>query len=164
MVLDAGSARVDDDPRLCGRDRPMDNWCSAARGVGVSGGYIDICSLYRRLRLGGAELAARRLDQSRSGGLCGLALHCCSSYRGLHPRTVGAAKGRASAPGTDIVGPDYSRGRCRVLGLLLATPLVAAAIVIIRMVYVEDVLGAHTTTERSAQKNMASCGDSGGDG
>ena len=49
------------------------------------------------------------------------------------------------------------------LGLLLATPLVAA-IVIIRMVYVEDVLGDHTTTERSAQKNMASCGDSGGDG
>ena len=36
------------------------------------------------------------------------------------------------------------------LGLLLATPLVAAAIVIIRMVYVEDVLGDHTTTERSA--------------
>ena len=23
-------------------NRPMDNWCSAARGVGVSGGYIDI--------------------------------------------------------------------------------------------------------------------------
>lgn len=36
------------------------------------------------------------------------------------------------------------------LGLLLATPLVAAAIVIIRMVSVEDVLGDHTTTERSA--------------
>ena len=36
------------------------------------------------------------------------------------------------------------------LGLLLATPLVAAAIVIIRMVYVENVLGDHTTTERSA--------------
>jgi hypothetical protein len=50
------------------------------------------------------------------------------------------------------------------LGLLLATPLVAAAIVIIRMVYVEDVLGDHTTTERSAQKNMASYGDSGGGG
>jgi len=50
------------------------------------------------------------------------------------------------------------------LGLLLATPLVAAAIVIIRMVYVEDVLGDHTTTERSAQKNMASYADSGGGG
>ena len=50
------------------------------------------------------------------------------------------------------------------LGLLLATPLVAAAIVIIRTVYVEDVLGDHTTTERSAQKNMASYADSGGGG
>ena len=35
------------------------------------------------------------------------------------------------------------------LGLLLATPLVPAALVVIRMVYVEDVLGDRTTTEPS---------------
>jgi predicted PurR-regulated permease PerM len=33
------------------------------------------------------------------------------------------------------------------LGLLLATPLVAAALVIVRMAYVEDVLGDHGLTE-----------------
>jgi predicted PurR-regulated permease PerM len=33
------------------------------------------------------------------------------------------------------------------LGLLLATPLVAAALVIIRMVYIEDVLGDHASDE-----------------
>jgi predicted PurR-regulated permease PerM len=39
------------------------------------------------------------------------------------------------------------------LGLLLATPLVAAALVIIRMVYVEDVLGDRGPT------SPAGCGD-----
>lgn len=49
------------------------------------------------------------------------------------------------------------------LGLLLATPLVAAAIVIIRMVYVEDMLGDRTPTKSPASKNAALCGDPGGD-
>jgi predicted PurR-regulated permease PerM len=47
------------------------------------------------------------------------------------------------------------------LGLLLATPLVAAALVIIRMVYVEDVLGDRTTTGFAPFKDPPSSGDPG---
>ena len=47
------------------------------------------------------------------------------------------------------------------LDLLLATPLVAAALVIIRMLYVEDVLADHTTTEPASFEDRAPKGISG---
>jgi predicted PurR-regulated permease PerM len=36
-----------------------------------------------------------------------------------------------------------------LFGLLLATPLVAASMVIVRMAYIEDVLGDHGETSRA---------------
>lgn len=114
LVLDAGPARVDDDTRISGRDRPVDNRCSAAGGAGISGRYSDLCPIYRRVRFGDTESAARRFRQSGAGDICGLALSRCSSHRGLHPRTAGTTTGVASAPGADLVGANRSQRPRRV--------------------------------------------------
>jgi len=144
-------------------NRPMDNWCSAARGVGVSGGYIDIVPYIGAFVSAVPSLllaVSINLDLAVYVVLLYIVVHLIEGYIRvpLVQRRVVPLPPALTLSAQIILGVVAG-----FLGLLLATPLVAA-IVIIRMVYVEDVLGDHTTTERSAQKNMASCGDSGGDG
>jgi hypothetical protein len=147
LVLDAGSACVDGSTRLSDGRRLVSDWCSIAFGVGSSGRRPDLCPLHRRCRLSDREPAARCLRQTGSCGLCVAALSRRSSDRKLYPCTASATTGRPSAPGADLVGPDHSGVLAGFLGLLLATPLVAAGLVIVRMVYVEDVLGDRTIAE-----------------
>jgi len=145
-------------------NRPMDNWCSAARGVGVSGGYIDIVPYIGAFVSAVPSLllaVSINLDLAVYVVLLYIVVHLIEGYIRvpLVQRRVVPLPPALTLSAQIILGVVAG-----FLGLLLATPLVAAAIVIIRMVYVEDVLGDHTTTERSAQKNMASYADSGGGG
>ena len=116
----------------------MDYWCSAACGAGASGRY---CPLYRRVRFGDTEPAARvsvNLELAIYVVLLYLAVLLIEGYilvplvqrRVLH-----------LPPALTLSAQIVFSVLAGFLGPLLATPLVAAALVIIRMVCVEDVLG-----------------------
>jgi len=131
-------------------NRPMDNWCSAARGVGVSGGYIDIVPYIGAFVSAVPSLllaVSINLDLAVYVVLLYIVVHLIEGYIRvpLVQRRVVPLPPALTLSAQIILGVVAG-----FLGLLLATPLVAAAIVITRMVYVEDVLGDHTTTERSA--------------
>jgi predicted PurR-regulated permease PerM len=155
LVLDAGSPRIDDVTRLSGRDGPVDNWCPAACGTGVSGRHIDLCPVYRRIvsAIPSLMLAVSvNLELAIYVVLLYLAVHLIEGYIlvPLVQRRVLHLPPALTLSAQIILGVLAG-----FLGLLLATPLVAAALVVIRMVYVEDVLGDRTTTEPAPFKDPA---------
>ena len=123
----------------------MDNWCSTACGAGVSGRYFDLCPLYSRARFGDTEPAARvsvNLELAIYVVWLYLAVHLIEGYIlvPLVQRRVWHLP-----PTLTLSAQIVLSVLAGFLGLLLATPLVAATLFIIRMVYVEDVLGDRTT-------------------
>ena len=111
----------------------MDNWCSTACGAGVSGRYFDLCPLYSRARFGDTEPAARvsvNLELAIYVVWLYLAVHLIEGYIlvPLVQRRVWHLP-----PTLTLSAQIVLSVLAGFLGLLLATPLVAATLFIIRM-------------------------------
>ena len=111
----------------------MDNWCSTACGAGVSGRYFDLCPLYSRARFGDTEPVARvsvNLELAIYVVWLYLAVHLIEGYIlvPLVQRRVWHLP-----PTLTLSAQIVLSVLAGFLGLLLATPLVAATLFIIRM-------------------------------